>query len=71
MCVYCSTLCEGKQSVDSAFLLKIFTVSSKMKQEAHGPQLAHLCEIATGDMHLLKKTFFFNSVIGTIKRIII
>ena len=28
-----------------------------MKQEDHGPRLAHLCEIATADMHLLCNIF--------------
>ena len=40
------------------------------EQEAHGPRLAHLSEIATADMHLLCN-IFFNSVIATNERIII
>ena len=42
----------------------------KTKQEAHGPRLAHLSEIATPDMYLLCN-IFFNSVIATNERIII
>ena len=39
-------------------------------QEAHGPQLAHLSEIATADMHLLCN-IFLNIVIVTNEWIII
>ena len=39
-------------------------------QEAHGPRLSHLSNIATADMHLLCY-IFLNSVIATNERIII
>ena len=35
----------------------IFSLKTNKKQEAHGPQLAHLSEIATADMHLLCNIF--------------
>ena len=33
-----------------------YTVISKLKQEAHGPRLAHLSDTATADMQMLIKS---------------
>ena len=46
-------------SVSYLAMIVIFTVwpRNKNKQEAHGPQVAHLSDIATADMHLLCNIF--------------
>ena len=37
--------------------IKMTKLQNYIKQDAHGPQLAHLSEIATGDMYLLCNIF--------------
>ena len=43
---------------------------NKKKQEAHGPRIAHLSDIATADMQMLCN-MFSNPVIATNEKIII
>ena len=45
-------------------------MKNKKKQEAQGPQLAHLSELATADMQMMQ-IIFSNPVIATYERIII
>ena len=44
--------------------------NKKKKQEAHGPRIAHLSDIATADMQMLCN-MFSNPVIATNEKIII